>query len=484
MPSETSIDRKRWIALAVVVAAQFMVILDVAIVNVALPSIQSDLNFTQESLQWVVTAYAIMFGGVLLLGGRMADLLGRRRLFIAGLALFTTASLLSGLAWSEPSLIVFRALQGLGGGILSPAALSILMTMFAEGRDRNLALGIWGAVSGSGGAAGVLLGGLLTTSIGWSWIFFINVPVGVAVIAVTPFLVRESRATLGHRHFDVAGAVSITGGLMLLVYAMTRAAQDGWATASTIGLLVASTALILTFLAIEIRSEAPILPLRIFRNRTLSAANITGFLVGAALFSQFFLLTLYMQSVLHYSAIKTGVAYLALTLSIIVFAAVAQGLVTRVGVRRVLPVGLALSAAGLVLFTQLPTDGHYFWDIFPGFLVSGIGLALSFVPMTIAALIGVEESDAGIASGLINTSQQIGGAVGLAAATTIAVTFTNRYVDSHSGVTASSAAALDHGYQIAFWVLAALAAVASVVAAVMIEPNAPGVEGELASEAA
>jgi EmrB/QacA subfamily drug resistance transporter len=484
MSTEAGTDRKRWIALAVIVAAQFMVILDVAIVNVALPSIQTDLNFSQESLQWVVTAYAIMFGGVLLLGGRMADLLGRRRLFIAGLVLFTVASLLSGLAWSEGSLIAFRALQGLGGGILSPAALSILTTTFAEGRERNLALGIWGAVSGSGGAAGVLLGGLLTSSIGWSWIFFINVPVGLAVIGVTPFLVRESRAQLDHRHFDVAGAVSITGGLMLLVYAMTRAAQDGWATATTIGLLVASAALILTFLAIEIRSSAPLLPLRIFQNRTLSAANITGFLVGAALFSQFFLLTLYMQDVLHYSAIETGVAYLTLTLAIIIFAAVAQGLVTRVGVRRVLPVGLALSAAGLVLFTQLPVDGHYFWDIFPGFLVSGIGLALSFVPMTIAALIGVDETDAGIASGLINTSQQIGGAVGLAAATTIAVTFTNRYVDSHAGSSASSAAALDYGYQIAFWALAALAAIASVVAAVMIEPNARGVEGELALEKA
>jgi EmrB/QacA subfamily drug resistance transporter len=484
MSTEAGTDRKRWIALAVIVAAQFMVILDVAIVNVALPSIQTDLNFSQESLQWVVTAYAIMFGGVLLLGGRMADLLGRRRLFIAGLVLFTVASLLSGLAWSEGSLIAFRALQGLGGGILSPAALSILTTTFAEGRERNLALGIWGAVSGSGGAAGVLLGGLLTSSIGWSWIFFINVPVGLAVIGVTPFLVRESRAQLDHRHFDVAGAVSITGGLMLLVYAMTRAAQDGWATATTIGLLVASAALILTFLAIEIRSSAPLLPLRIFQNRTLSAANITGFLVGAALFSQFFLLTLYMQDVLHYSAIETGVAYLTLTLAIIIFAAVAQGLVTRVGVRRVLPVGLALSAAGLVLFTQLPVDGHYFWDIFPGFLVSGIGLALSFVPMTIAALIGVDETDAGIASGLINTSQQIGGAVGLAAATTIAVTFTNRYVDSHAGSSGSSAAALDYGYQIAFWALAALAAIASVVAAVMIEPNARGVEGELALEKA
>jgi len=368
--------------------------------------------------------------------------------------------------------------------MLSPAALSILTTTFAEGRERNLALGIWGAVSGSGGAAGVLLGGVLTSSISWSWIFFINVPVGALVVAVTPWLVHESRAQLDHRHFDVAGAASITGGLMLLVYAMTRAAQHGWGTVSTIGLLAASAALVLGFVAIELRSKAPLLPMRIFRLRTLSAANVTGFLIGAALFSQFFLLTLYMQEVLHYSALKTGVAYMTLTLAIITFAAVAQGLVTRIGVRRVLPFGLALSAAALILFTQLPVDGHYFWDLFPGFLLSGIGLALAFVPMTIAALVGVKDADAGIASGLINTSQQIGGAIGLAAATTIATTFTSRYVDSHTGVSASSGAALNHGFQIAFYVLAGLAALASVLAAVLIEPSEPARQPELAFEEA
>jgi MFS family permease len=325
---------------------------------------------------------------------------------------------------------------------------------------------------------------VLTSSIGWSWIFFINVPVGALVVAVTPWLVRESRAQLDHRHFDVAGAVSITGGLMLLVYAMTRAAQQGWETVSTIGLLAASAALVLGFVAIELRSKAPLLPMRIFRLRTLSAANVTGFLIGAALFSQFFLLTLYMQEVLHYSALKTGVAYMTLTLAIITFAAVAQGLVTRIGVRRVLPFGLALSAAALILFTQLPVDGHYFWDLFPGFLLSGIGLALAFVPMTIAALVGVKDADAGVASGLINTSQQIGGAIGLAAATTIATTFTSRYVDSHAGVSASSGAALNHGFQIAFYVLAGLAALASVLAAVMIEPSEPARQPELAFEEA
>src|SRR6476469_4064676 len=306
-------DRKRWWALAVIVAAQFMVVLDVAIVNVALPSIKTDLGFSQESLQWVITAYAIFFGGVLLLGGRLADLLGRRRLFLVGLLVFTVSSLLDGLAWSEGSLIVFRSLQGLGAALLSPAALSILTTTFREGRERNLALGVWGAASGSGGAAGVLLGGALTSALSWSWIFFINVPAGILVLAVSPWLLKESRADLQHRTFDFAGAASITGGLMVLVYAMTRATQHGWATSETIGLLSASAALVLTFVVIEFRSKAPLLPMRIFRLRTLTASNITGLLMGAAIFSQFFLLTLYMQQVLHYSALKTGVAYIALT---------------------------------------------------------------------------------------------------------------------------------------------------------------------------
>ncbi len=277
----TSLDsRKRWFALAVIVAAQFMVVLDVAIVNVALPSIKTDLHFSQESLQWVITAYSILFGGVLLLGGRLADLLGRRRLFVAGLALFTVSSLLDGLAWSEGSLIAFRSLQGLGAALLSPAALSILTTTFEEGRERNIALGIWGAASGSGGAAGVLLGGALTSAFSWSWIFFINVPVGVLVLALVPFLLRESRADLDHRHFDAAGAASITGGLMLLVYAMTRATQHGWITAETIGLLAASAALVVAFVVIELRSKAPLLPMRIFRLRTLTASNVSGLLLA------------------------------------------------------------------------------------------------------------------------------------------------------------------------------------------------------------
>jgi EmrB/QacA subfamily drug resistance transporter len=485
----TSLDnRKRWFALAVIVAAQFMVVLDVAIVNVALPSIKTDLHFSQESLQWVITAYSILFGGVLLLGGRLADLLGRRRLFVAGILLFTVSSLLDGLAWSEGSLIAFRSLQGLGAALLSPAALSILTTTFQEGRERNLALGIWGAASGSGGAAGVLLGGALTSAFSWSWIFFINVPAGAIVLALTPWLLRESRADLDHRHFDAAGAASITGGLMLLVYAMTRATQHGWATTETIGLLAASAALVVAFVVIEARSKAPLLPLGIFRLRTLTASNISGLLLAGAVFSQFFLLTLYMQQVLHYSALKTGVAYVALTLTIIAFSGVSQAVVTRIGIRRVLPLGLALSAAALVLYAQLPVGGHYFWDLFPAFLLSGIGLALAFVPMSIGGLTGVQLSEAGVASGLINTSQQIGGAIGVAAATTIATTFTSRYVDSHAGVTALSGSALTHGFQIAFYVLAAVAAFGALAAALLTESQPVAeqarAEGEVALEAA
>jgi EmrB/QacA subfamily drug resistance transporter len=460
---------RRWIVLAVLVLSQFMVVLDVAIVNVALPTIKVDLDFSQENLQWVITAYSILFGGVLLLGGRMADLIGRRLVFMIGLGVFTAASLLDGLAWSEGSLIAFRALQGLGAALLAPAALSILTTTFREGRERNLALGIWGAASGSGGAAGVLLGGALTSALSWSWIFFINVPVGLAVLAVSPWLLRESRAGLGHRHFDIAGAASITTGLMLLVYALTRAAQHGWATAETIGLLAAAAALVGAFLVIELRSPAPLLPLRIFRLRTLSASNLNALLMGGAIFSQFFLLTLYMQQVLHYSALKTGVAYITLTVAIIAFSAVAQALVTRVGIRKVLPVGMALATVALVLFAQLPVDGSYFADLFPAFLVSGVGLALAFVPMSIGALTGVRPTDAGVASGLLNTNQQIGGAIGVAVATTIATTYTSDWVSAHPGSSPLDQSALTHGFQAAFYVLAALAAVAAVLAAVLIE---------------
>src|SRR3954470_15181749 len=348
-----------------------MVILDVAIVNVALPSIQSDLGFSEASLQWVISAYAIVFGGTLLLGGRLADLLGRRRLFITGLALFSLSSLLCGLAWSAGSLIAFRGLQGLGAALLAPAALSLLTTTFAEGRERNRALGIYGAASGSGAAAGVLLGGLLTSTLNWSWIFFVNVPVGIAAISVTPWLLRESRAALQHRHFDFAGAASVTSGLMLLVYAMTRATTDGWGSPATLALLGGAAALLLGFVAIELRSRSPLLPLRIFRLRALSAANIAMAIVGAAAFSEFFLLTLYLQDVLDYSALRAGVAFSAFALTVVIASNLAQVIVSRIGARTTLTIGLLMFAASVAYVTRLPVEGNYFVDLFPAFVVGG-----------------------------------------------------------------------------------------------------------------
>ena len=458
----------RWLVLAVTAAAQFMVILDVSVVNVALPAIKDDLHFSQEGLQWVITAYSILFGGTLLLGGRLADLLGRRRVFMAGVALFTVASLLSGLASSEGELIVTRALQGLGGALLAPAALSIVVTTFREGRDRNVALAVWGAISGVGGAVGVLLGGVLTSYLSWSWIFYVNLPVGAAVLAVSPWLLAESRAVVGRRHFDVLGATSVTAGLMTLVYAITRASQHGWGNSVTVGLFATAAALLGAFVAIEARSPAPLLPLRIFRLRTLSAANATMLTVGAAAFGQFFLLTLYLQEVLHYSALQTGLAFVTLTVVLIAVTNLAQKLTTRLGVRPVLTTGLLLTAAGGALYARMPADGQYFWDVVPGLLVSGVGLALTFVPVMIAGLTGVEHGDAGVASGLINTSRQIGGAIGLAALTTIAATASSHYADSHA-VPAFSGQALTHGFQVAFYALVGVALVGAAITAVFVE---------------
>jgi EmrB/QacA subfamily drug resistance transporter len=458
----TAPSARRWLILAVTVLAQFMVILDIAVVNVALPSIKHDLHFSQSSLEWVITAYSILFGGTLLLGGRLADLLGRRRLFLVGVTVFTVSSLLSGLAWSEGSLIAFRALQGLGGALLSPAALSIVVTTFPEGRERNTALGIWGAASGSGGAAGVLLGGILTSYAGWSWIFFVNLPIGAAVLAATPFLVAEGRRALSHRHFDFAGAVSSTGGLMLLAYGIARAATHGWGNATTIGMIGGSALLVAAFVAIESRSPAPLLPLRIFRSRTVSAANATMLTVGTVGFAQFFLLTLYLQQVLHYSAIETGVAFLGITVVIAVASNFAQLLTTRYGAQRVLVAGMLLSAAAGLVYARTPVGGHYFWDVFPGFLVGGIGLAFSFVPVTIAGMSGVAPADAGVASGLINTSRQVGGSVGLAAVTTIATT-----VAGHS----AGIDGLNHGFHVALYTLVGISVLGAVFAAAIGRPR-------------
>jgi EmrB/QacA subfamily drug resistance transporter len=448
---------RRWSALALIVTAQFMVILDVAVVNVALPSIKTDLGFSQDSLQWVVSAYAIFFGGALLLGGRLADLLGRRRVLVAGLLLFSAASLLCGLAWSEGSLIAFRAVQGLGGALLAPAALSLLMTTFSEGRERNRALGIYGAASGSGAAAGVLLGGVLTSYLSWTWIFFVNVPVGIAAALLAPVVLRESRPDLGHRHLDVRGAATATSGLMLLVYGLTRATSDGWTSGGTLASLAASAALLVAFLALEARSPWPLLPLRLFRNQTLAASNGAMAIIGAVAFSEFFLLTLYLQDVLGYSPMQSGVAFVGFAGTVVVVSNLAQFVVSRVGVRATLTIGFLISTLSVALLVRLPVGGHYFWDLFPAFVLGGAGMGLSFVPVTIGGLTGVERADAGIASGLINTSRQIGGAVGIAAVSAI--------------VAGTDSASLDHGLRIALAVLAGLLVVGAVVSATLVHPH-------------
>src|SRR5688572_9832066 len=405
--------RRKWYGLALLLLVQFMVVLDIAIVNVALPSIQTDLGFSQENLQWVISAYALVFGGFLLLGGRAADLLGRRRIFLAGIVVFTLGSLLAGFAWSEASLIGARAIQGLGAAIVSPAALSILTTTFTEGRERNTALGVWGAVGGFGAAAGVLLGGVLTDALTWEWIFWVNIPVGVAAIALAPVLLNESR-DLRVKRYDALGATLVTSGLVVLVYAITEASDYGWASVETIGLFAASAALLAGFLVTEARAAEPLMPFSIFRLRTLVGSNVAGFILGTAMFSMFLMLTLYMQQVLGYSAMKTGVAYLAVAGSAIVTSAVAAQLVTRVGVKPVLVVGMATLTAGLVYFTQVSVGGSYLGDLLPGFLLIAVGIGFSFVPISIA----------GLAGGLINTSQQIGGALGIAALSTIATSRT------------------------------------------------------------
>jgi EmrB/QacA subfamily drug resistance transporter len=456
-------ERRKWLALGLLSAVQFMVVLDIAIVNVALPSIKVDLGFSQENLQWVISAYALVFGGFLLLGGRAADLLGRRLVFLAGVTVFTLASFLAGMAWSEASLIGARAFQGLGAAIISPAALSILSTTFREGRERNIALGVWGAVGGFGAAAGVLLGGVLTDALSWAWIFFVNVPVGVVAFLLAPILLGESRDA-SVKTFDVPGAVLVTGGLSSLVYAITQAGQQGWLAGETLGFFAAALVLLVGFWGWEARHPEPLMRLGIFRIRTVSGANVAGFILGTALFAMFLMLTLYMQQVLGYSAMKTGLAYLAVAGTAIVWSAVAAQLVTRVGVKPVLVTGMTALTAGLVYFTQVSVGGSYAGDLLPGFLLIGFGIGFSFVPISIAALAGVEASEAGLASGLINTSQQIGGALGIAALSTIASSWTDGAVTRGSTVPVS----LVDGFTAAFIAGTIIAALGIVAALTLI----------------
>src|SRR3954470_1069809 len=477
--------RHKWYALALLCTVQFMVVLDIAVVNVALPTIQTDLGFSQENLQWVISAYALLFGGFLLLGGRAADLLGRRRVFLVGLVVFTAASLLSGLAWSEGALIASRGLQGFGAAIVSPAALSILTTTFAEGSERNTALGAWGGVGAFGAVAGVLLGGVLTDLLSWQWIFFVNAPVGVGAFLLAPVLLDESRAA-NARSFDLPGAALVTSGLVVLVYAITQANKYGWASAEMIGLLAAALALLVGFVAWEARSTDPLMPLSIFRLRTLVGANIAGLILGTVLFAMFLMLTLYMQQVLGYSPLRTGVAYLAVAGTAIFWSALAAQLVTRVGVKRVLVIGMVFLAAGLAYFTQITVGGSYATDLLPGFLIIAIGMGFSFVPISIAALAGVKPAEAGLASGLINTSQQIGGALGIAALSAVATSTTTDQIAAGS----NQAAALTDGFQAAFVGGSAVAIVGVLVALFVVRgrdietPPAVAAPAEVALEPA
>ena len=453
-------DAKRWKALAVLGIAYLMVVLDVSIVNVALPSIQTDLNFSPENLQWVISGYALTFGGLLLLGGRIGDLLGRRRLFMIGLGLFAVTSLLAALSVSSGMLIAARLLQGAAGAILSPSVFSIVSVTFEEGAERNKALGILGGIAGSGAAIGVLAGGVLTEFAGWEWIFFVNVPIGVAALFLVPIFVRESHSEGMTRHFDAAGAVTVTASLMLLVYGLTQSTNLGWSSPRTIGVLIGSAILMAAFILVEKRSRSPLVPLSFFRRRTPTGANVIGFGLGTMVFGMFFLLSLYMQEVLGFSALKTGVGYLAVALVAVAASGLAQALVTRLGVKPVLVTGLLMLGAGQLYFTQVSVNGSYVSDLLPGFLLIGVGLGFSFVPVSIAALAGVTGRDAGLASGLINTSQQIGGALGLAILTTIATTHTDNLLASGE----QRAQAVTSGYSYAFWAgvgFAVLSAVAT-----------------------
>jgi EmrB/QacA subfamily drug resistance transporter len=458
-------QEKRWWALVLLAAAQFVVVLDASIVNVALPSIGTALDFSQENLPWVVNAYVLTFGGFLLLGGRTADLLGRRRVFMAGLMLVAVASLAAGFAATEGQLIAARAAQGLGAAIISPAALSIVTTIFSDGAERNKALGVWGAVAGAGGAAGVLLGGILTDGLGWEWVLWVNVPVSLIAFALAPRLIAESRASEEARVFDVAGAVTITASLSILVYAVIDATEAGWGSTKTLGLIALALVLLAAFVAIELRTPKPLVPFSIFRIRTLTGANVVGVLVGASLFSMFFFISLYMQQVLGYSAIHAGLSYLPLALTIMASAGIASGLVTKVGYKPVLAVGLLFIVAGLAWFSRISVGGGFTTDILGPSLLAAVGLGFSFVTTTIAAVSGVRESESGLASGLINTSQQVGGALGLAVLSSIA---TSRTTDLLAGGS-DNADALTEGFQTAFLGGAGIALVGFVLTLVLIK---------------
>jgi EmrB/QacA subfamily drug resistance transporter len=429
-----------WVVLVIICLAQFMVVLDATIVNVALPSIQKDLGLSEANLQWIINAYTLVFAGFLLLGGRAGDLLGRKRLFLVGLVIFTVASLLNGLSSTSGMLIGFRALQGLGAALISPAALSIISTTFAEGKERARALGVWAAIAIGGSAIGLVLGGALTQSFSWRWIFFVNVPVGVFAFFAALRLVPESKDEHAHRGYDIAGAVTVTGGLMALVYAIVNTATHGWGSALVIGFFALAVVLLAAFIVIELRSSEPLVRLSIFRTRSLTTANLTMFLAFSGMFAMFFFNTLYIQRVLGYGPLEAGLAFLPFSAGVMISAGLASNFAPRIGVRPVAAVGMLLTIVGMLLFARMPVDGSYATDVLPGMLLSSLGMGAVFMPLTLVATTGLHDEDQGLASGLFNTSQQVGGALGLAILTTIAAGHTH----------GNSPAALVHGFHYAF----------------------------------
>ncbi|MEA2247366.1 MAG: hypothetical protein QOH46_1895 [Solirubrobacteraceae bacterium] len=468
---ETLTSRAKWLALIVVCFGQFMVILDATIVNVALPSIQKDLDLSTEQLQWIVNSYTLLFGGFLLLGGRAADLLGRRALFLAGLALFSAASFVNALANTGELLIIARGVQGLGAALISPAALSIITTTFAEGGDRTKAMGVWGAIAGAGGAFGLLIGGILTDVLSWPWIFLVNIPIGIGTALAALRLVPESRGEMTHRRFDLAGAMSVTGGLLLLVYAIVRAQVKGWGSLHTLGLTAVALALLAAFVIIERRSVAPLVRLGLLRVRTLAVANGVLFVVVGGLFGMFFFATLYVQEILGYSPLKAGFAFLPVTLGIIIGATLASTvLIRRLGVKPTVVGGMSIAALGLVvLAATTKVDGTYL-GILLGLLPMSIGMGCTFVPLTLVATTGIEAEDAGLASGLFNTFQQIGGALGLAILSTLATDRTTSILGGlgHAPTAQDRASGLVEGFQLAFEVSAGLMAAGVVLVVVLL----------------
>jgi EmrB/QacA subfamily drug resistance transporter len=465
--------------LVIACLAQFMVVLDASVVNIALPSVQRGLHFSAANLQWVVNGYTLIFGGFLLLGGRAADLLGRKRLFVAGVILFTAASLLNGVAQSSGMLIVGRGLQGLGGALVSPAALAIVTTTFTDGEQRTKALGVWSAIAAGGAAVGLLMGGVLTDIASWRWVFFVNIPVGIATIALALRYVRESRMDLEYRSYDVAGAVTVTGGLVVLVYAIVKAQAYGWGSARTLGLGALAVALLGAFLIIESRSKAPLMRLSIFRIRTLAVADTALLLVASGMFGMFFFASLYVKEILGYSPLKAGLAFLPVTVGIIVGAGIAQQLIKRLGVRVVSIVGITLASAGMLVLTQLPVHGSYVGNLLVGLIPMSLGMGLTFVPITLLGTSGVTAEDSGLASGLFNTAQQVGGSLGLAILSSLAASQTTSLL--HGSGAGGAVAARVSGYHVAFLAAAIMLGIAAVLMTVVLrKSHTREIERELA----